>query len=147
MKLAEKDCHFKSVSSEEYRNEAIRDTFITGLRSPAIRQRLLENDTLSLDDAIRLARALDTAQRNSEVYVSSNASVFGVSASIQTPTSTQQRESLNEERGPDSPANEQLSCNSVVGAPAERDAFSVAAYIIDANNVQLEMKGATTATR
>ena len=38
LKLAAKDCLFKTVTSEEYRQEAIRDAFITGLRSSAIRQ-------------------------------------------------------------------------------------------------------------
>ena len=42
-----KDCKFKAVTDEQYREELFRDAFINGLFSPAIRQRLLENDTLS----------------------------------------------------------------------------------------------------
>jgi transposase InsO family protein len=123
LKLAAKDCHFKAVTSEEYRSEAIRDAFITGLRSPVIRQRLLENDSLSLDDAVRLARALDTAQRNSEVYATSNAFVSGVTASIQMASSTPQCASLDKEHGPEIPDKEQYNCNSVVGAISRRKCF------------------------
>ncbi|XP_068212661.1 uncharacterized protein [Palaemon carinicauda] len=46
-----KDCNFKSVSSEQYREELIRDAFINGLATPMIRQRLLENKTLDLQAA------------------------------------------------------------------------------------------------
>ena len=41
-----KDGKFKAVTAEQYREELIRDAFINGLFSPAIRQRLLESDTL-----------------------------------------------------------------------------------------------------
>ena len=38
-----KDCAFKAVSADKYREEMIRDSFINGLSSALIRQRLLEN--------------------------------------------------------------------------------------------------------
>ncbi|KAK3884487.1 hypothetical protein Pcinc_011236 [Petrolisthes cinctipes] len=48
--------------------ESIRDAFISGLRSPSVRQRLLENETLDLTSMFDQARALVSAQKNSESY-------------------------------------------------------------------------------
>ena len=58
-----KYCKFKAVTAEQYREELIRDTFINGLFSPAIRQRLLESDTLSLQTAYNKANSLDLVQK------------------------------------------------------------------------------------
>ena len=63
-----KDCNFANVSSEEYRKEMIRDAFINGISSHTIRQRLLENNELTLERAFEQARTLDSAQKSSEVY-------------------------------------------------------------------------------
>ena len=63
-----KDCKFKAVTAEQYRKELIRDAFINGLFSPAIRQRLLESDTLSLQIAYDKANSLDLAQKNADTY-------------------------------------------------------------------------------
>ena len=68
LKLLSKDCNFKAVTAEKCGQEAIRDAFITGLRSPNIRQRLLESDNLSLDEVVKIARSLDMAQRNADMY-------------------------------------------------------------------------------
>ena len=57
------------ISAETYRSEMIRDSFINGLTSNYIRQRLLENFELSLDRAYEIARTLHTAQKNSELYM------------------------------------------------------------------------------
>lgn len=62
------DCDFKSVSAEVYQAEYMRDAFISGLASPAIRTRLLENRTLSLEEALSQARALELAMRDSALY-------------------------------------------------------------------------------
>ncbi|KAL7639654.1 UNVERIFIED_CONTAM: hypothetical protein RMT77_010157 [Armadillidium vulgare] len=62
------DCNFRSVSAEEYRNEYIRDTFITGLNSQQIRTRLLENKSLNLTNAVNQARSLEIAFRDSHFY-------------------------------------------------------------------------------
>lgn len=59
---------FRQVTASEYRDEAIRDAFISGLTFNNIRQRLLENKTLDLQTAFDQARALDIAQKNSEFY-------------------------------------------------------------------------------
>ena len=63
-----KDCKFKAVTAEQYREELIRDAFINGLFSPAIRQRLLESDTLSLQIVYDKANSLDLAQKNADTY-------------------------------------------------------------------------------
>ena len=63
-----KNCNFKNVTAEQYREELIRDSFINGLLSPSIRQRLLENAHLDLKTAFDQANALDLAQKNAEAY-------------------------------------------------------------------------------
>lgn len=68
LKILAKDCELKQVTSDVYTQEAIRDAFISGLASPAIRQRLLEKETLTLNETVHLARSLDSAQRNAEGY-------------------------------------------------------------------------------
>ena len=68
LKTLSKDCNFQSVTASKYCEESIRDAFITGLRSPSIRQRLLENNTLDLKAIFDQARSLELAMRNSESY-------------------------------------------------------------------------------
>ena len=63
-----KDCNFSSVTANEHAQESIRDAFISGLLSNPIRQRLLENSTLNLDDAFKQARSLEQAQKNSDGF-------------------------------------------------------------------------------
>ena len=46
----------------------MRDAFISGLFSPLIRQRLLENHKLDLQTAISQARAMASAQLNADIY-------------------------------------------------------------------------------
>lgn len=65
-----KDCKFGAVSASEHEEQAIRDAFISGLMTPAIRQRLLESHELQLDDAVRTARSLEMAQQNAASYAS-----------------------------------------------------------------------------
>jgi len=67
-KILSKECAFKSVSAIEYRDEYIRDSFINGLLSNNIRQRLLENNKLKLEEAVTRSPALEMAQKQSEVY-------------------------------------------------------------------------------
>ncbi|XP_026332221.1 uncharacterized protein LOC113239427 [Hyposmocoma kahamanoa] len=62
LKLLAKDCDFKAVTAQENESDSIRGAFIAGLRSPQIRQRLLENLTLTLDEARNKARALEFAE-------------------------------------------------------------------------------------
>ena len=63
-----KDCNLKAVSAEQHREELLRDYFINGLYSSLIRQRLLDNKTLSLQTAYDQANSLDLAQKNAESY-------------------------------------------------------------------------------
>ena len=67
-----KECNFTAVSADEYRQEFIRDSFINGLQSREIRQRLLENTTLSMDEAFCQSRALDMAQKYSTSFTITN---------------------------------------------------------------------------
>lgn len=75
LKTLSKDCNFQSVTASKYREESIRDAFITGLRLPFIRQKLLENNTLDLKTMFDQARSLELAMRNSESYVTPPSSV------------------------------------------------------------------------
>ena len=61
-------CGFTSVTAEIYREELVRDTFINGISSSVIRQRLLENQDCQLSQIFDQAMALDTAQKSSEAY-------------------------------------------------------------------------------
>jgi len=74
------DCDFRDVTAQLHKEEAIRDAFIGGLTSNEIRQRLLEDDTLTLETAFTKARSLEIAQKNPEVYQNN---------SSQQPTSVQ----------------------------------------------------------
>ena len=68
LKQLSKDCGFKSVTAEEYRSEIIRDSFIRGLLSNTMRQRLLEQDSLDLDRVFIQARTLEAAESQSISY-------------------------------------------------------------------------------
>ena len=57
LKIMSKDCNFQQVTANQYRDEAVRDAFISDLLSNAIRQRLLENKTLYLETAFDQAGA------------------------------------------------------------------------------------------
>ena len=68
LKQLSKECNFQTVDANHNREDSIRDAFITGLRSPAVRQRLLENQTLTMKEAFEQARALELAQKQAESY-------------------------------------------------------------------------------
>ena len=70
LKTLSKDCNFHSVAASKCREESTRDAFISGLPSPSIRHRLLENNTLDLKTLIDQARSLELAIVNSESYSS-----------------------------------------------------------------------------
>ena len=57
-----------AVSTKPHKEEAIRDAFISGILSNEIRQRLLEDHDLSLQNAFDKARSLEIAQKNAEAY-------------------------------------------------------------------------------
>ncbi|XP_024885915.1 uncharacterized protein LOC112463647 [Temnothorax curvispinosus] len=68
LKQMSKDCNFKNVTAEQNKNEYIRDAFISGLVCSRIRQRLLENTTLTMEAAFDQARALELAEQHSASY-------------------------------------------------------------------------------
>ncbi|GFT05382.1 putative retrovirus-related pol polyprotein from transposon opus [Trichonephila clavipes] len=59
-----KDCDFTDVKAEEY----IRDAFKRGLKCPRIRQQLLENTSMTLDQAFEQARTLESAEVHAASY-------------------------------------------------------------------------------
>ena len=69
-----KDCDFTDAKAEDYRKEYIRDAFIRGLKCPRIRQRLLENTLLTLDQAFEQARALELAEVHAASYMGNSIS-------------------------------------------------------------------------
>jgi len=52
LKILSKECNFKAVTATQHCEEYIRDAFISGFQSPAIRQRLLENKTLESESVL-----------------------------------------------------------------------------------------------
>ena len=76
-----KDCSLRNVSAEEYRLDLVRDAFINGLASHHIRQRLLESNELTFDQAFNQARSLFQAQEYSATYTSSTSETNSVAAS------------------------------------------------------------------
>ena len=58
-----------------YRDESVRDSFITGLQSSYIRQRLLEYESLTFQEAFDKARSLESAQLQADTYQGSKSSV------------------------------------------------------------------------
>ena len=81
-----KHCNFAAVSAEEYRQEYVRDAFINGLRSSAIRTRLLESPALTLQQAFQEARTLELAQKHSDDFQSPSTSIVAGITSEQSET-------------------------------------------------------------
>lgn len=88
LKQLSKDCQYVSVTASLYREESIRDSFITGLQSAYIRQRLLENSTLTLQNAFDQARSLDMARQHAGSYGDNSSFVTTASTSTINPTSS-----------------------------------------------------------
>ena len=74
------ECEFKDITAPQYRDAYVRDAFICGIKSPDIRQRLLEED-LTLEKSFEKARSYELAVRNSERIGSSNPVLNAVSVS------------------------------------------------------------------
>ena len=68
LKTLSKDCNFKPVTAELQKSEHIHDSFISGLQSNSIRQRLLENNTLDLNTMFNQAQSLEVAQKSLDSY-------------------------------------------------------------------------------
>ena len=52
LKLVAKDCEWRAVNAQEFQIELTRDAFIIGLSSPMIKQRLLKEDSITLEETI-----------------------------------------------------------------------------------------------
>ena len=63
-----KECTFVAVTAAQYCSEYIRDAFLNGIYSRDVLKRLLENDTLSKDEAFSKARAMEMAHKHSQQY-------------------------------------------------------------------------------
>jgi len=63
-----KDCVCNAVTAEEFRADLARDAVITGLDSSTIRQRLLEEDTLSFQSAVTKTLVLERAQKRASSF-------------------------------------------------------------------------------
>ena len=61
-------CDFTAVNAQEYKDDMKRDSFINGLSSNCIRQRLLENKTLTFTEAHEKACSIELAKLNCETY-------------------------------------------------------------------------------
>ncbi len=69
LKELAKSCKFKLPENVKlYEEEYIRDAFISGLSSTHIRERLLEEMSLTLAEAFEKARAIEVAQKHSKSY-------------------------------------------------------------------------------
>ena len=99
LKTLAKECNFKTVTAEQYKKEAIRDAFISGLSSTHIRQRLLERTELSLETAFDHARSLDMAEKQSQLYRSDP-----ISAAVKTKQTNVDSEPVSTD------SNEQHTC-------------------------------------
>ena len=62
------ECNYAAVTADEHRQEGIRDAFVAGILSNAIRQRLLESENMTLTQILDSARSLEAAQSNSEKF-------------------------------------------------------------------------------
>ena len=76
------DCNFKSVTAQQYKAEYIRDSFIAGMSSKYMRQRLLEEAELNVDRTYNKARALELAQKNNELFDDSSSSMTSAALDI-----------------------------------------------------------------
>ena len=93
LKSLAKDCDFRNSTAQQIRDDAIRDSFISGLSNSNVRQRLLENDNLDLQKAFDMARSLELAQQQSLTYQNPNSSVCGASEeTVQSPEEPTQPE-------------------------------------------------------
>ena len=64
----EKDCNSEVANATEHRDQSIRGAFISGLEDSFIWQRLLENNKLVLEEAVKLSDILKHAQENASNY-------------------------------------------------------------------------------
>ena len=103
LKQLSSDCNYKAVTAVKYKEESIRDAFISGLKSHNIRLRLLENKTLDLRTAFDQALALELAQKINDSYTTAVPS-FSVSRITSNTEASDQVDCSQYEQSPTSPA-------------------------------------------
>ena len=84
------------MSAENYRKQYVRDAFINGISSAHIRQRLLENNELTLDAAHQQARSLEQAQSQAASY--ENGVVGAMNVVENQPAQRQQQQQLQQQQ-------------------------------------------------
>ena len=68
LKSLSNNCNFTDCTAAQIRETAIRDAFISGMQSGFIRQRILEDNVLALNDVFDKARRLNEARKNASLY-------------------------------------------------------------------------------
>ena len=68
LRLLAKDLNFMAVTAKQSQNDSIRGAFMSGITSNSIRQRLLENRTLNLEEAFNQARSMEAAEKHSNMH-------------------------------------------------------------------------------
>ena len=63
-----KDCNYTDVTAVEYKEEAVLQSFVSGLEDSYVRQRILENDVVDLESALKLAEILKRAKTDAGCY-------------------------------------------------------------------------------
>lgn len=63
LKKNSKDCTFTTITTEQWHAELVRDAFVKGILSVNIRQRLLQNENLTLQ------QFYNQAQRNADSFI------------------------------------------------------------------------------
>ena len=63
-----KECDCQNVTAEQHRLELMRDAFIAGMSSTPVRQRLLENRTLTFQQEYDQARAQELDYKSSKTF-------------------------------------------------------------------------------
>ena len=73
------DCGFSDITALEYKNDAVLQSFVSGLEDPYVRQRILEIDIVTLEEALKKAEVLKLAKND--------ASTLGFLISVPSPIS------------------------------------------------------------
>ena len=75
--IIRKDCGFGDVTAVEYKNEAVLQSFVSGLEDSYVRQRILEMDIIYLEEALEKAKVLKRAKNDAEKHdLSSGPSLY-----------------------------------------------------------------------
>ena len=74
------DCNFGAVTTQEHKQEAICDTFIRGLASSEIRQRLLEERDLTMQNPFNKVQSLKIAYGNAIQYHLNSSHILAVAS-------------------------------------------------------------------